>query len=322
MSGWAFSISSKQHDAVGAAADGLGELPALVVAHIARRRAQQAGHRVLLHDIRDISKLAAAPSRCRTTPSASARASAVLPTPVGPRNKHGPHGARPARRRPVRAAADGPGHRRARPSCWPTTSASDSGCFQSSPAVAAPGLRHPLGRHAAGLRHHPGHVLRGCRRAARLSLPLGSRDAQRAARPRPMRSMALSGRQRPGRYRTESSTASRRASSGDAARHGSARSGAPALSKSPRPAPASAPRPAPAPKRRSSAASFWMWRAVLLTCVVAPISCDVPPGQHGLQDAGRVDGALRRARAHDGVDLVDEQNGAAVPARSSSSKGS
>ena len=38
----------KQHDAVGASADGLGQLSAFVVAQIARRRAQQAGHGVLL----------------------------------------------------------------------------------------------------------------------------------------------------------------------------------------------------------------------------------------------------------------------------------
>ena len=38
----------EEDDAVGAAADGLGELTALVVAQIARRRTQQTGHRVLL----------------------------------------------------------------------------------------------------------------------------------------------------------------------------------------------------------------------------------------------------------------------------------
>ena len=38
----------KQHDAVGASADSLGQLSAFVVAKIPRRCAQQAGHGVLL----------------------------------------------------------------------------------------------------------------------------------------------------------------------------------------------------------------------------------------------------------------------------------
>ena len=39
----------EQHDAVGMAAHGLRKLAALVIAHIARRSAYQAGHGVLLH---------------------------------------------------------------------------------------------------------------------------------------------------------------------------------------------------------------------------------------------------------------------------------
>ena len=39
----------KQHHAVGAAAHGLGQLAAFLVADIAGRRAQQAGNSVLLH---------------------------------------------------------------------------------------------------------------------------------------------------------------------------------------------------------------------------------------------------------------------------------
>ena len=42
-SGWAFSTSSKQHHAVGLAPHGLGELAALVIAHVSWRRADQAG---------------------------------------------------------------------------------------------------------------------------------------------------------------------------------------------------------------------------------------------------------------------------------------
>ena len=38
------------------------------------------------------------------------------------------------------------------------------------------------------------------------------------------------------------------------------------------------------------------------------------PGQHGLEDRGRVDGALGRARTHEGVQLVDEQDDVAAGA--------
>ena len=48
-SGCAFSISSKSTTAVGPAAHRLGELPALVVADVARRRADEPGDGVLLH---------------------------------------------------------------------------------------------------------------------------------------------------------------------------------------------------------------------------------------------------------------------------------
>ena len=48
-SGWAFSISSKQHDRVRPAADLLGELAALLVADVTRRSADQPADVVLLH---------------------------------------------------------------------------------------------------------------------------------------------------------------------------------------------------------------------------------------------------------------------------------
>ena len=48
-SGWAFSISSSSTTLYGPAPHRLGELAALVVADVAGRRADEAGHRVLLH---------------------------------------------------------------------------------------------------------------------------------------------------------------------------------------------------------------------------------------------------------------------------------
>ena len=44
----------EQQHAVGPAADGLGELPAFLVAHVARRRADHPRHRVLLHVLRHV----------------------------------------------------------------------------------------------------------------------------------------------------------------------------------------------------------------------------------------------------------------------------
>ena len=44
----------EEHDRVRLAADGLGELAALVVADVARRRADEPGHRVLLHVLRHV----------------------------------------------------------------------------------------------------------------------------------------------------------------------------------------------------------------------------------------------------------------------------
>ena len=44
-----------------------------------------------------------------------------------------------------------------------------------------------------------------------------------------------------------------------------------------------------------------------------PDELQLPPGQHGLQDAGGINGSLCRAGSHDGVELVHKQNGTAVP---------
>ena len=90
----------KQHHAVWAAAHGLGQLAALLVADIARRRAHAAGRQCAAPYIRDMSKR----SRAFSLPNqhlASVRASCVLPTPVGPKNSMAPMG-RPLSRRPVR----------------------------------------------------------------------------------------------------------------------------------------------------------------------------------------------------------------------------
>ena len=53
-SGWAFSISSSRSTRVRLAAHGLGELAALVVADVARRRADEPRHGVLLHVLRHV----------------------------------------------------------------------------------------------------------------------------------------------------------------------------------------------------------------------------------------------------------------------------
>ena len=64
-------------------------------------------------------------------------------------------------------------------------------------------------------------------------------------------------------------------------------------------------------KRRSRAASFSIyWRYSLR--VVAPDAVQLTPGQHGLQEVARIHGALGLAGAHDGVQLVNEENDAAL----------
>ena len=92
----------EQHDGVGPAAHRLGELAALLVADVAGRRADEPRRR----------RASPCTPTCRCGPSrpgesnmnsASARASSVLPTPVGPRNRNVPIGrsgsCRPARER-------------------------------------------------------------------------------------------------------------------------------------------------------------------------------------------------------------------------------
>ena len=40
---------------------------------------------------------------------------------------------------------------------------------------------------------------------------------------------------------------------------------------------------------------------------------DLPPGQHGFEDAGRIDGALGGTGSRNDVNLIDEQDGGPVP---------
>ena len=143
----------KEHHAVGAAADGLRELTALVVAQIARRRTQQTRHGVLLLILRHIELeqgfLAAEPAfrqrLCQRSLTDTGR----------PEEEH--RADRPARLpQPGAAAPDGPGHGSDSPAL-----AHDFGvqalfeAGQTFPLFFA----HPFCRDAAGLRHHPGNFL-------------------------------------------------------------------------------------------------------------------------------------------------------------------
>ena len=98
----------KEHHAVRAAADGFGELTALIVAKVARGRAQQAGRGVLLLILRHIELeqgfLAAEPA------GGKGLGEGGLAHAGGPQKEHGPHGA--ARLpQPGAAAPDGTCHR-------------------------------------------------------------------------------------------------------------------------------------------------------------------------------------------------------------------
>ena len=88
MSGCAFSISSSTTHRVRRLADGVGEQAALVEADVARRRADEPRHRVLLHVLGHVE----AQELDAHAPCASCLASSVLPTPVGPENRKEPIG--------------------------------------------------------------------------------------------------------------------------------------------------------------------------------------------------------------------------------------
>ena len=98
----------EQHDAVGAAAHGLGQLAALVVADIAGRRAEQPRHRVLLHIFRHIK-----PQQGFFAAEPAARQAAGqlgLADAGGPQKQHGADRP-PGFPQAGAAAADGGGHR-------------------------------------------------------------------------------------------------------------------------------------------------------------------------------------------------------------------
>ena len=102
----------EQHHLIGPPPHRFGERAAFLVADIARRRADQPRHRVLLH-VFATCRCGPSRSRRRTGTRASALVSSVLPTPVGPRNMNEPIGrlgsCRPARAR--RTAVDTAAHR-------------------------------------------------------------------------------------------------------------------------------------------------------------------------------------------------------------------
>jgi hypothetical protein len=81
----------EQHDRVGAAADLLGELAALLVADIAGGRADQAADTLCFSMYSDMSRWMSASSSPNMN-SASALESSVLPTPDGPTKMKEPIG--------------------------------------------------------------------------------------------------------------------------------------------------------------------------------------------------------------------------------------
>ena len=81
----------EQHDRVRVAAHALGELPGLVVADVSRRGADEPRHGVPLAELAHVEADHLAVSSSNSD-AASALASSVLPTPVGPRNRKLPTG--------------------------------------------------------------------------------------------------------------------------------------------------------------------------------------------------------------------------------------
>ena len=144
----------KQHHTVRAAAHGFGQLSALVMAQITRRRTQQPGSGVLLLILRHIKfeqGFFAAEPADRQRPGKSRFAHSR-----GAKKQHGTHG--PARLAKTGAAApDGTSHRSHSPAL-----AHDLGVeplfqlIQPFPLL----LAYPLHRHTAGLRHHTGDIVR------------------------------------------------------------------------------------------------------------------------------------------------------------------
>ena len=287
----------QQHHAVRAAAHGLRQLPALAVAHIARRRAQQACHRVLFHifaHIKAQKRLFTAKAAIRQRPGQRCFSHAR-----GPQEQKRSHGAR-------RAGKPKPGAlQRAR-----------NGAHRVRLAYHAAGQRllhrrqrgrlgrrQLFGRHPALARHHRRDVRRRHGGLFRPSRPLRSLDAHRAARlvqqvqrlvrqetfgqiPRRKRHC------RPHSLRRDLHSVMRRVARRKPLQdlHGGLLARLLHLHR------------AEAPGQR---------RVLFNVAAVFHPRCradelDVPARQQGLEDAAGVDAALRRARAHDGVHLVDE----------------
>ena len=161
----------KQHHAVRAAAHGFGQLPALVMTEVARRRTQQPGGGVLLLILRHIKfeqRLLAAEPADRKRPRQCGLAHAGRP-----QKQHSTDG--PPRFAQTGAAApDSPCHGRHCPLL--ANNFRVQAAFQLVQTLPLL-LAHPLGGHAAGRCHHPGDILRGEHRLG--ALLLFGKDARR-----------------------------------------------------------------------------------------------------------------------------------------------
>ncbi len=133
----AFSISSKRITRVGLAPHRLGELAALLVADVARAERRSAAT-PCASPCTPTCRCAPGCPRCRRAPAASALASSVLPTPVGPRKRNEPIGRRgslmPERARSTASATA------ATASSWPITRrcriSSSRSSFSRSPSTS------------------------------------------------------------------------------------------------------------------------------------------------------------------------------------------
>ena len=137
----------EQDDLIGTAAHGFGERAALLVADIARRRADQPRDRVLLHVLGHVE--ADHRGLVVEQEAASAFVSSVLPTPVGPRNMNEPIGrlgsCKPARARRTAVATAFTA------SFWPTTRRASAPPSCSSFSRLA--FEHLVDGHAGPARH-------------------------------------------------------------------------------------------------------------------------------------------------------------------------
>ena len=142
----------KQNHAVRTAADGFGQLAALVMAHISRRRADHPRNGMLFHIFAHIKAeqgfLAAEPALCQRPGKLG------LSYACGAQKQHGADG--PSRLpQPGTAAPDGRCHRLDRPGLPDD--------FLGKPVLQLIqplplGLPHPFHRHSAGFADHPGNV--------------------------------------------------------------------------------------------------------------------------------------------------------------------